>query len=352
MSALARRRRPRGLQTPNTLALSFLDIVSAGFGGAVFLFIIFASLPPEVPQSEATGKTRYLDISLQWQCDCVRPTGTAESDIIGERMWARWTEFVNAHQPYKWSTSSHTAENWARQVLGLLDTYVNLGAKASRNEVKGSEVDAIRRRLDDVWSTGKRHFKPESLDQVLTELRGIYAAMDLAREKMGLDARRRLDGTQREPLVAIDLRHVAPGGRVTVISTSGGGTIDSQTDRFRSTALKVRGLWRSAHVTGHDWFGQYRTESPNDVRTLDVRISDPAPGTWRVFARVFNARSYADAAPVPGLTLNGTVLCSTRAGEPALRKLFEARLEGGWEATVRQVELAAEQPCTFEDEAR
>ena len=348
MSALARRRRPGGLRAPNTLALSFLDIVSAGFGGSVFLFIIFASLPPEVPQSDESGQPRFLDISLEWKCDCARPTGTGGSEELVKKIWTRWTNFAQEHEPYKPSFVAHSAPNWARRLLDSLDAYVKLEAEARRNEANGAAVDARRDRVRDVWSEGEKYLKPASRSEVLAEFKRIYDELIRTQEKMDLDVSTVRDGTQREPLVAVDLRHVAPGGQVTEISTSSGGTIDSRSDRFRS---KVRGLWQSAHVTGHDWFGQYRTESPSEVRTLDVRISDPAPGTWHVFARVFNARSYADAGPAPSLTLNGTVLCSTRVGEPALRAPVEARLEGGWEATIRQVALADE-PCTFEDEAR
>ena len=348
MNALARRRRPGGLRAPNTLALSFLDIVSAGFGGAVFLFIVFASLPPEVPQSDETGQSRFLDISLEWQCDCARPTGTGGSEALDEKIWTRWTEFVRTRQPYKSTALSHSTWSLARRWLGSLDTYVKLRSAALRNEVKWAAVNASWRQFTDVWDKLPTYVKPESRSEVHAEVVGILEVLIRAQEKMDLDVSTVRDGTQREPLVAVDLRHIAPGGQVTDVSTSGGGTVDSRTDRFRS---KVPGLWQSAHVTGHDWFGQYRTVSPSDVRTLDVRISDPAPGTWHVFARVFNARSYADAGPPPSLTLNGTVLCSTRVGEPAHREEVEARLEGGWEATVRQVELA-DAPCTFEDEAR
>ena len=255
---------------------------------------------------------------------------------------------MRTHKPYKSTAFSHSTWNWARRVIGSLDAIAKVRAAALRNEVKWADVDASWRRFDDVWSELPTYVKPESRSEVHAKFAGILAKLIRDREKVDLEVSTARDGTQREPLVAVDLRHVAPGGRVTEVSTSGGGAIDSRSDRFSSTA---EGLWQSAHVTGHDWFGRYRTESPSDVRTLDVRISGPAPGTWHVFARVFNARSYADAGPAPSLTLNGTILCSTRVGEPALREEVEARLEGGWEATVRQVELA-DAPCTFGDDAR
>ncbi|MFY8273213.1 hypothetical protein AAEU32_03680 [Pseudoalteromonas sp. SSDWG2] len=49
----------------NTFTMSFLDLVSAGFGAAFFLFLIFASLPI-TPSGGMAGSTEYIDVELQW----------------------------------------------------------------------------------------------------------------------------------------------------------------------------------------------------------------------------------------------------------------------------------------------
>lgn len=61
MSVRRRRRRP-----PETsLALSFIDTISGGFGAAFFMFLIFASLPLDTPTASG-GATRFMEIWLTW----------------------------------------------------------------------------------------------------------------------------------------------------------------------------------------------------------------------------------------------------------------------------------------------
>lgn len=65
----SRRRRIReALEQEGTgsVALSFLDIVSAGFGGAIFLFVIFATLPIAERHGGGGGGSRFIDIYLEW----------------------------------------------------------------------------------------------------------------------------------------------------------------------------------------------------------------------------------------------------------------------------------------------
>ena len=49
----------------NPFTMSFLDTVSAGFGAAFFLFIIFASMPIE-KSSSMLGSEEYIQIELEW----------------------------------------------------------------------------------------------------------------------------------------------------------------------------------------------------------------------------------------------------------------------------------------------
>ena len=49
-----------------SVALSFLDIVSAGFGGAIFLLVIFATLPIAERHGGGGGGSSFIDIYLEW----------------------------------------------------------------------------------------------------------------------------------------------------------------------------------------------------------------------------------------------------------------------------------------------
>ncbi|ESX14471.1 hypothetical protein X768_01790 [Mesorhizobium sp. LSJC265A00] len=59
-----RRRRQRPAES--SLALSFIDTISGGFGAAFFLFLIFASMPFE-SSSASGGASRFMEIWLHWQ---------------------------------------------------------------------------------------------------------------------------------------------------------------------------------------------------------------------------------------------------------------------------------------------
>ena len=64
--ASRRRRRQGWIEEGAPIALSFLDIVSAGFGGAIFLLVIFATLPIAELQGGGGGGTRFIDLYLNW----------------------------------------------------------------------------------------------------------------------------------------------------------------------------------------------------------------------------------------------------------------------------------------------
>ncbi len=50
----------------NTFGLSFIDLVSGGFGASFFLFLIFVMLPIDAG-GQVSGGSNFLDVWLQWQ---------------------------------------------------------------------------------------------------------------------------------------------------------------------------------------------------------------------------------------------------------------------------------------------
>lgn len=68
--------RRMGMQSRSaSFGLSFIDMVSGGFGAAFFLFLIFASLPIEEPSREAGGGSRFIEIWMTW------PSGSERAEI-------------------------------------------------------------------------------------------------------------------------------------------------------------------------------------------------------------------------------------------------------------------------------
>ncbi|WP_297104294.1 hypothetical protein [uncultured Devosia sp.] len=57
-----RRQRP----SESSLALSFIDTISGGFGAAFFLFLIFASMPFE-DSAAVGGASRFMEVWLRWK---------------------------------------------------------------------------------------------------------------------------------------------------------------------------------------------------------------------------------------------------------------------------------------------
>lgn len=67
------KRRRLGDTSPG-FGLSFVDMVSGGFGAAFFLFLLFASLPVQDVSTSAGGGNRFIEIMLRWP----------ENDLLAE----------------------------------------------------------------------------------------------------------------------------------------------------------------------------------------------------------------------------------------------------------------------------
>ena len=79
-----RRRARRNDGEPASLALSLLDIVSAGFGAAVFLFVVFAALPLGEPRPGGGGGSSFIDLHLEWDRPEIEPVGAPATDITAK----------------------------------------------------------------------------------------------------------------------------------------------------------------------------------------------------------------------------------------------------------------------------
>ncbi|UWR60187.1 hypothetical protein [Phaeobacter inhibens] len=64
---MSRRRRWSLQAHGSSFSISFVDVVSGGFGAAFALFLIFASLPIDEAGSKAGGGSRFLEVWLSWK---------------------------------------------------------------------------------------------------------------------------------------------------------------------------------------------------------------------------------------------------------------------------------------------
>ncbi|MDF1671582.1 MAG: hypothetical protein P1U83_18450 [Roseovarius sp.] len=92
-----RKRRVRLREQSQGFGLSFVDLVSGGFGAAFFLFLIFASLPVDSPAVSASGGARFLEVQLIWEA--------------GPRRVEIYLEIDGATQPIRLSSGSFEVDS-------------------------------------------------------------------------------------------------------------------------------------------------------------------------------------------------------------------------------------------------
>lgn len=156
-----RRQRP----SESSLALSFIDTISGGFGAAFFLFLIFASMPFE-DLPAAGGASRFMEIWLRWKsaADLMEITLEHESGVR-----IRLTSKDFAVDPFTGELQSNSDRALWRVAQ------VNGFSWFGETRMSNDEAAATRLRLADPcpgkwWITATLHSRPAGeawLDQTL-----------------------------------------------------------------------------------------------------------------------------------------------------------------------------------------
>ena len=297
-----------GSATAASTALSFLDIVSAGFGGAVFLFVVFASLPIDIRPPDTGGGGRFIDILVEWprlsageqETVAVASEGGYTGTIMGWFVESGWQDI--------------TSVILSNDILEKLSNCDPQNAEGIRYlvhplRVENDEILDPNNRLD----TPIENLKKEDGCPVFTAyLKSVATRTDAAPGRMALGALDRV----REPLVDLHIVHEPFRGKPYEIRLSAlAGRIDPGTD---TAQLREEMPWNSIHVTGFDPFGRYtRIEDSNQPHTLHVRVREPWGGKWHFKAKVYSAGSVSGQDGTEGAALikaNFTVRCSRAGG--------------------------------------
>ena len=279
-----RRRDREATAAVATTALSLLDIVSAGFGAAVFLFVVFASLPIDARPPSGGGGGRFIDLEITWP----RFSATAEftEDKTSE-------ELVKAGSHRFWEgrgPSSMYSGGFGGLVFGH-----------ECGSLSDGEVVRLRRKQDDPIGRG------------LSPLRFTVGCYRIAQPFKTADQGKR---PAREPIVDLHIGHrsVRETDSQTRLSVLA-GSINRQTDG----ADMGDGLpWETLYVTGFDPFGRYtRIGAAGDDHSMFVRVLEPEAGDWGFKAKLYAGGGSGDVGPEPArppLDVSVTVRCADGSG--------------------------------------
>lgn len=149
--AVAGRRRARrnGGGEPASLALSLLDIVSAGFGAAVFLFVVFAALPLGEPRPGGGGGSSFIDLRLEWDRPRIEPNGAPATDITEKlnelsEIYADWRMYTHM------SDDGNKLEHSLRAEVYGTETKLRETLKIHLNRIEPSVAEELKFRTENL----------------------------------------------------------------------------------------------------------------------------------------------------------------------------------------------------------
>ena len=274
--------------TTASVALSFLDIVSAGFGGAVFLFVIFASLPIDTVAPAQGGGRRFIDVQIEWAKQQGKEVLTAEEG----------------------------GGNWIEKTL--------------RSETNLCDMQVARNRLDehlDYIDPRRERVRIKWIRRILPVDKNGNCRVELVFERWEPTSEGRTTGRRarsaKNTVVDLHITREEPDGtKYRTRLSSLAGAVRTRTD---TPSAQESVPWKSIQIVGFDPFGRYEAlTDPGQLHMTHVRILEPHGGEWQFEAKLYTAGGATDGMePVK-------VSVTTRCGE-----------RGQDTTTTEEVELTA-----------
>ena len=259
--------------TTASVALSFLDIVSAGFGGAVFLFVIFASLPIDTLAPAQGGGRRFIDVQIEWSKQKGNEVFTAEEG------GGDWIEI------------------------------------AAQYESNICDVQATGNRLSDSFEASdpkRERIRFKSYRQLSPIDKNGNCRVELVVERWESTSEGRVPSRQartaKNTVVDLHITREEPDGtKYRTRLSSLAGAVRTRTD---TPSAQERVPWKSIQIVGFDPFGRYEAlADPGQQHMTHVRILEPHGGGWQFGAKLYTAGGATDGMePVK-------VSVTTRCGE-------------------------------------
>ena len=318
--AAARRRRARREDGggPAPLALSLLDIVSAGFGSAIFLFVVFASLPVAQPTPVGVGGSEYIDLYLEWGSAAALETAAKVPD---QDLNVMVEGYSNDDVCVITSSNEEKCHKYCSDVSDVMETipskddledYIreNPNPILFSAVIRACALDIFRLKL----GLDKHGYESaclimssneEECTRYCQNLTDPAASNDggaddplinamLSTCKNFTDPAASNDGGAGDliidPILGLHIEYRPPGvdeGRIIRLTEEKINRISLATDALKINAdwdaLEIdRDLpWSAAFVTGYDRFGNYRRIADDaNKQVLAARILDPHPGIW------------------------------------------------------------------------
>ena len=260
-------------------AIGFLDIVSAGFGATLFLFVIFASLPPETGSPAAGGGGSYIDLELQWPRFA---DGRHEGHMV---------RTIKAGRPDA-PTASEIVPKAIGVSVGELRQHLKEKGLDQCDSPPGSNSPEDWITVSDfVWKEDAKY-----VQALVNDSEGGFAYS----EDCGAHLRRLgRQGLAKRPGLALDVWIVHDPSetqyRLADIDIIGGFDPNTDIAAFGEDA-PLSGL----QVVGFDYHGRYiRMPDRYAENRLHIRVLNPSQGPWRLHlkqARSHFGQSSADSA--------------------------------------------------------
>ena len=350
-------RRQTGLAraTTATAALSFLDIVSAGFGGAVFLFVVFASFPTETPPPQNGGGKHFIDVQIKWPKREVAKLIIHENSImesLNEEEWLNavletWTRLKLQHiiLTEKWLENEAKVleqlkkrgirlETWDKTVEKLTSIPINrldlqeLCTKAMIDEIR------ILESLPEKPFSCKSKDKWTKIEKEIIQLENEMNS-PLNEKVIGIDS-------ARESVVNLHIEHIVPNMQGKTIKLNE-LEINLETD----FVVIEEAPWELAQIIGFDNFGRYsnleNSELPETANMSLIRILEPAAGKWIFKASLYSVRDYFNTErEANAIEVAFTIHCSDGRSGSSYEK--NINLSAG---DFKPVPINIEYPCNF-----
>ena len=313
-------------------ALSFLDVVSAGFGGAVFLFVVFASFPIEVPPPMVGGGKRFIDVRVEWQ-KLITEGGLTQNnepfrELLEDEEWAEAIMEAFARKIYEEDTKEPLDENVAKLILGseaevrtllkLHPEYVVTWNESIGEILPGRPNYEKLKELCGVvnveeimkmrWTAVVQNRVECKFNQVADEEDLIEEILDLGKVNRALIEGVKQSKGAGEPVINLHISHTDRTGQINEIMLTE-LRVDPNTDFVESKNADLP--WKFFQIIGFDHFGRYLTlAKQNKMNTMFVRILEPEGGKWQFKANLFSRGGYLNELQVGMGEAIITVNCS------------------------------------------
>lgn len=336
LGEVSRRNRRLTRAATAATALSFLDVVSAGFGAAVFLFVVFASFPIDAPPPMTGGGGRFIDVRIEWR-KLTTDGGLTQSnepfrEQLADEVWADAIMEALMRKIYEEYIKQQLDEELAKLILRseaeaevrkLLEPYqeymtawdeaigrtlpgmpnyekfMELCGAVNVVELMKMGRKVITRNIEIKCEFNRLNDEGDLIEEILEFEKVNEEQKERAKQSIGAG----------EPVVNLHIIHTDHAGQINVTRLTE-LRIDSSTDFVESKNADLP--WKFFQIIGFDHFGRYLTLAKRtEMNVMFLRILGPQGGKWQFRANLFSGGGYLNERHVGKVEAIISVKCSS-----------------------------------------